>query len=328
MQHASAANGPYESAEDLVAAAMAAGHMVTRHQLRRWQQAGLLPSPTQEGRGRGQGTRVWYPRGASRQLLALLGQLAGDRSIDRARWRLWWSGFLVDEARIRATLSSVLDWLEENARHAGAIDDPDDPQSDAMAAAVERWAHGRKVGALRHLRARTRRHFPTFVAFMVQVASGRFEDWSPDVEKAVGRTLDIATSPVPGAGGETALMSKSDFRALSSALRPELLRASYAAATWKDVEDARDELRSVIPAVKALFTSPAVSSIPAIAMLAELLSEQELREQEPTHLLVWLYARRLDIVRRVYGQWATVVDNVRAGITAAITDQRVEVDRE
>src|SRR5688572_6450384 len=115
MEHASAESRNWETAEDLVAAAMAEGYSVTRHQLRRWQQAGALPAPVQRGLGRSQGTEVRYPLGASRQLVALITQLAQDRSVERARWRLWWAGFPVEEGRIRANLLSVLDRLEENA---------------------------------------------------------------------------------------------------------------------------------------------------------------------------------------------------------------------
>jgi hypothetical protein len=323
MTHAPVESRDWETAEDLLAAAMAAGHTVTRHQLRRWQQAGALPAPAQHGLGRSQGTEVRYPVGASGQLLALLTQLAKDRSIERARWALWWAGFSVPATYIRATLSAALAELEEKERYV-ALMDSDAPEGDAAAEALERWAGSRQVGPFRHYRARTRGKFPTFVRFMVDVATGRFDGWSAEVAIAVSKSLAIPTSGTPTE--DNPIMNEGDFRAVSGVLRPSSLRACYESATWQDVEAARDELRVALPVFAALFQSAASAGEPGFAAHAELVNEKELRESMPLLLLAWLSARRIDGVRQAYDQLAGVIRALGTGLRLRVTDQGVEVE--
>lgn len=95
-----------EPVEELVAAAQ-----VTRDQLRRYQREGLIPRPRQVGLGRGRGTRVLYPAGSTKQLLALRALLKIPYSFAVAMWQLWWEGFDVGEAQFRELLVSELDVL-------------------------------------------------------------------------------------------------------------------------------------------------------------------------------------------------------------------------
>lgn len=92
------------SQDDLLHHAAEHGFSVTKRQLVRWHQGGLLPRPMQRSMGRGKGTRTVYPPGTAEQLVALCQIQARTRSRDRVGFLLWWRGYDVDRALVMRVL--------------------------------------------------------------------------------------------------------------------------------------------------------------------------------------------------------------------------------
>src|SRR5438132_8314502 len=163
----------WEPVEELLAAADAAGFRVSRPQLRRWQQAGMLPPPTQRGLGRARGTAVRYPVGATAQLVRLCELLNQHRSLRQVRWRLWWEGFPIANPAIRPLLEAQLQDLEVRREGLLALlEGPDSPQAEKAWDMIDRWATGRLPDrSLRRVRKRTgRERFETFVLRLSEIA--------------------------------------------------------------------------------------------------------------------------------------------------------------
>jgi hypothetical protein len=83
------------SRDELLGVLRREGLRVSRHQLLRWHDAGLLPQPRRRGLGRGKGTASYYPGSALLQARTLARLLAKRRSFVEAGWGLWAIGFPV-----------------------------------------------------------------------------------------------------------------------------------------------------------------------------------------------------------------------------------------
>lgn len=77
----------------LISFAASQGVKVTSAQLKRWRLAGLLPSITRRGLGRGVGTETRYPIEAGQWVVDLGRVLEADRNLSRAAWSLWLKGY-------------------------------------------------------------------------------------------------------------------------------------------------------------------------------------------------------------------------------------------
>src|SRR5258708_25807026 len=97
-----------ESLDDLFAFAAERGHKLTHAQIRRYQQAGVIPKPKPIGLGRGRGTKGVYRVGTAQRLAAACEALARNRSLRAARWRLWWAGYRIDPEHITRVLKISL----------------------------------------------------------------------------------------------------------------------------------------------------------------------------------------------------------------------------
>jgi hypothetical protein len=95
---------PGQTRDEVLQAAREADCQVSADQLARWHRAGLLPRPRQQALGRGRGTVTLYPAGTSAQVIALCRIKSQHRNLNRAAFQLWWEGFGVDEAQVRAPL--------------------------------------------------------------------------------------------------------------------------------------------------------------------------------------------------------------------------------
>src|SRR4051812_39353704 len=83
-------------AEALVELLNAAGTPISRAQLRRLHKAGLTQRPRPAGRGKGRGSRSYYPISAVEQVKAATELLSKRRDFKWVGWRLWLRGFDVD----------------------------------------------------------------------------------------------------------------------------------------------------------------------------------------------------------------------------------------
>lgn len=98
---------PDQTRDEVLAVAAEAGFAISSDQLARWHRGGLLPRPRQVSRGRGRGTVTIYPRGTAEQVVALCEITANHRSLARAGFQLWWSGYPVDPEQVWLPLLKV-----------------------------------------------------------------------------------------------------------------------------------------------------------------------------------------------------------------------------
>lgn len=123
----------------LLGVATAADHKISRHQLKRWRRAGLLPRPRIEHREGVRGSRSWYPAWTAEQLLAVARLHLSVHRLDALRIAVWWERRWVEPGALRTALIAPLERLSQKARALGAgSGDPYDA-ADAMveAAAAE-----------------------------------------------------------------------------------------------------------------------------------------------------------------------------------------------
>jgi hypothetical protein len=80
----------WETRQELLAAAAAAGYQVSTSQLGRLQRAGLLAAPEIKSLGRGRGTESRYPLGSAARLVRVAEIHAGEHRLAQNAWRLWW----------------------------------------------------------------------------------------------------------------------------------------------------------------------------------------------------------------------------------------------
>jgi len=102
----------WESADDLLAYAAAAGHPVTRTQLIRWHKRGLLPRPRARYFHGRKGAETYYPPGTSAVLLQVCELTSRTKSLDAVAWQLWWAGHDRNMDEVRDFMANVFADLE------------------------------------------------------------------------------------------------------------------------------------------------------------------------------------------------------------------------
>lgn len=97
----------WESADEVLQFARAAGHDPTRSQLVRWHKRGVIPRPrTRYQHGR-RGLETLYPPGTARLVVDVCEIEVRRRGLETANWQLWWLGHDRDMAEIRSYLEKV-----------------------------------------------------------------------------------------------------------------------------------------------------------------------------------------------------------------------------
>lgn len=194
---------PTKADLDLIAAADAAGVVVTRRQIEDWRIAGALPPRTVESLGR-YGRRSHDPPGTAARLLAVCdfmfktGRLVERPDVPRRRkvsdallW-IWYAGYNVPATEVRDLLSDRLNAVGtvlESMRAAEAKTNPGLPTYEIEQAAAERVAnHHRSTPGFRRL-ARTYRKQP-----------GHEQGANPGDELAggIGQIIQMLDSTVEG----------------------------------------------------------------------------------------------------------------------------------
>ena len=166
-----------ETREELLTLGKSYGFEVTDHKLTRWRQKGLLPRPEQRPLGKARGTRTIYPRGAGEQLLTLCAVHAGERSLDRVAWHLWWLGYDVSLEPVREFIASVVAEWDEQAR--GLIDRDTGELSDSGWRVVDEATNNRVGRPLSGMRKRVgKKWFDTFVRVALEALLGRFQGFA------------------------------------------------------------------------------------------------------------------------------------------------------
>lgn len=232
-----------ETTETLIAAAAAHGHAVTETQLIRWHREGLLPPIGQplarRFLGRGRGSETVYPAGTGRQLLALCELHAHERRLMPLGWSLWWRGYAVSPALIRAALQQLAEnWSHTvwRVRNEGVPDTPRRTRIDQPPLRAARDRTGRKG-------------FDVFRELMVQIMTDTVGEWTAEEREAFERAMGLDRARRDHVGdiepwyqGDTV----EDARALAGAITPHRLRASVASASAETFATARGELREFL----------------------------------------------------------------------------------
>jgi hypothetical protein len=271
-----------ETVERVLGVAQEAGFEVTRAQLHRWQRQGLLPRPRQRGLGRGRGTEVLYPPGSGRQLIALCEQLQTKRSLIDACWVLWWNGYPVSEARIRALFNAKalqLEWLRvgEERGHLTPV--------------VDELSRGRLPDeAVRLMRQRTGFDpFPPFLKQLVKLGLGGFDGFA-------GVNADLVAK---GFGLPDSQGLEEQLRAASHAYDPRRLREALETSSLEDLEAARDEMRAVLAFPDALIALAEAQLGRAVPRPYKIALKRLLLENGLYLVLLWLSVRRSPKVQQM-----------------------------
>lgn len=140
-----------DAAAELAAMCAAAGEPVTPRQLERWRQAGLLPSPTRRGLGRGRGSVSTSPDDTTELALAIARTLGRYRDIDEVALVLFAEADPVSEDGLRRAFLSRLTRIDAAL---SSTDDARDPFDRAEEAAGQGMRRLLRTSAWRRRRRR------------------------------------------------------------------------------------------------------------------------------------------------------------------------------
>lgn len=82
-----------ELLQEVLKRAEKAGQEVSKRQLKRWRDEGLIPSPRKTGLGQGVGTDAFYPSGTGELVAAIARELEQERNLRNAAFKLWFRGY-------------------------------------------------------------------------------------------------------------------------------------------------------------------------------------------------------------------------------------------
>jgi hypothetical protein len=221
----------YLSRKELLAYARSQGRRVSDAQLKRWLSFGLIPSPERKGLGRGSGVEARYLPVAASQLVVVADILAKDRSQARALWRLWWTGHVVDERRIRALLDGSLAHAETRGALMRAAQ-----KTDTASEQFEREVRARlKDKHLSRMRRRVgKADFPTVVRHLVQLTSDTYDASDDEGARLVRKAFGVSKSEY---------FSIPWLRAMNQHLNPSVIRNVLLSMGPGELVRARDEVK-------------------------------------------------------------------------------------
>jgi hypothetical protein len=276
--------------DELLRFAADGGFPVTPGQLHLWRDQGLMPAPRRvRPTGRRGGSESRYPASAGPQLLAVAEAIDEDRSLDAARWRLWWRGFDIPQTYIAAQLLAEVELLRGRRDGFRSDRNPDDDEAaDLRAAEFKKQTRARTNNrGISRLRKRAGRPgFTTLMTLLMQALAGEYVDHEPEDLKRAATQIGLAPD------------DQRTFLGGLSALMGPVLREWDSDETMSPEELARDrdELRDILDMFAWLRASPEmVSAIikqplpPAVGDLALGFSEEE---PGPHDFVVYMALRR------------------------------------
>jgi hypothetical protein len=282
-----------ETADSLISTAGAHEHRVTPVMLKKWRDAGLLPRPRQQSLGRGRGTVAIYPDGTSAHLLRLLTIRAegGRFSPEQTLWRLWWEGFSIDPARVRALLETQLREFEAWRDEWSGLT-PDER--------IERLARLERLPEpLRSFRKRMgSRAFESLSDVLTRVVTGEFTTWETTIERNTmlsGLGLNRAKRDRIGRS-EPWLRGMLDehLNDLARTIQPDRLRDTFTNASDDEICDARDEMQAFFGLLYTVrLTLESISGDSAFGLSLVPHPHDVNHQIMPTLLLGWLAFRRV-----------------------------------
>lgn len=238
------------SRDDLLKFAADRGYSITPGRLHLWRDQGLMPAPRRvRPAGQRGGSESRYPASAGPQLVAIAESLAETRSLDTARWLLWWRGFDIPHDYIAAQLSAEIDSLKTLRDHVRSTRNPDDDQqTDSAAAKFDKQTRARtdvrEVSRLRKRAGRTQ--FTTLMALLVQALAGEYVDHDPEELDRVAPQIGLEPAD-----------QKAYLRGVSALMDCVLREApDFVGISPRDLTTFRDELRDVVGLLAWLRNSP------------------------------------------------------------------------
>lgn len=254
----------WETREQLLAAARAAGHPVSPSQLGRLYRADLISRPQVRALGRARGTESRYPPGTAARLIRVMEARSKESRLTHVAWRLWWEegGQLPPAARkllIEAARSvdEQREWLAKLL----AGDETGEPaavaEMDRLYTDVEKARMRGPLGEARHNVGSDR--FATVVRVLAEVSAGRFAvgetEFDPNeagglVERAFG--LERArTDRLAGSTPWLTDLLDVDLEMLSEIVGSLSMR-DLAEGDASQLDLARSEIRSLIGVVTTI----------------------------------------------------------------------------
>lgn len=292
-----------ETVQDLRQSVESAGFSASPAQLRRWQQAGVIPKPKKRGLGRGSGSEVSYPPGAALQAVAFREELSLNRSISAAGWRIWWRGYPVSEEVIRSEFESQLESAEVTRSAAEELENERtiDGKRDLGTILGEFGRRRLSDSLLAAARRRTgKSRFPRFLLILNRTFSGLHTDLAEGDAELLAK----------GFGFGKPKEIEQVLSAVAAAFNPKNLRDSYESASLLDLADARDEVQemlSLLDVAKSLiyFVLPTRSPKSLLDVYG-----RPLNADLASLTLLWLNVRNLPEARESFDALVAAIDNI------------------
>jgi len=241
------------------------------------------------------------------------------RSVDHALWALWWDGHWVPEQRLRALLRQEVERQVREREAMLVLKEALAEGSSQVLSARQVKAIERKIKGLSDVRlasklARTlrrrvgRKEFSTFAMQASAIAIGTMEPWADPSE------WDAVTSAlgVPADRGKV--------RRLSEAISPAQMRAALDAASWSDLQVARDELRVFQDLAKRGFGAAAALVPEVTPVLKQLLSVQLPLSVPLVLTLAWLALKQSPDLSGLAQMLSAVVAAFAAGKPESVVE--------
>jgi hypothetical protein len=228
----------WETFSDIRTTTEAAGFSISRDQLERWRNKGLLPKVTQIGKGRGAGSEVRYPLGTARQAVAIATLLSVKEKFDFVGWELWVRGYPVDERYWRRSIEGAFLNVSRIPAYLRLMQSR---HRDDSATIFDRLEIGLFQTTL-FGKPLARLH-PNLAAYifgtMADIATGKFTGFSSvdDGERLEHLALFLAIAGIPQSGSARKLAKMLGFEA---EIEPQLIAISEAFADmqrgWADID--------------------------------------------------------------------------------------------
>jgi hypothetical protein len=168
---------------------------VTRDQVNRWRQEGLLP-PVEQMPQAYRGSAVLYPVGTCAQIRAAKKLFETKSRVDFVGWELWWRGLPVDECHWRPRLERVAETGDRLLRLLKRFMKRDEQEASDRTR-VERIAEKQpKQSILAKINRRVgMANLPAMWSIVLPTAAGAFNsNLDPSDEKALTNAFDVSQS--------------------------------------------------------------------------------------------------------------------------------------
>jgi hypothetical protein len=164
----------------------------TMDQVRRWRREGLLPDVIQELNAYA-GSIVRYPTGTCAQIAAAARLFKVKNRVPYVGWQLWWEGFPVDEKHWRPLLIEKAQFFDRTVVRIRSYLARDETRESGHTL-QERLARSRVTNiVMSRIRGRqSRQSLASTIAPVIQVATGKFEQFSITDDETEGKKAERA----------------------------------------------------------------------------------------------------------------------------------------